>query len=209
MVDIQFMDKPFSQACENNKRPILEVLQRWLKNGDSILEVGSGTGQHAVFFGEELPELKWQTADMEINHAGILAWLESAWAVDTCRQVMPPVELSACGNWPDREFDAVYSANTFHIMGWSDVECFFPNAGKALKPGGYLLVYGPFNYSGQFTSESNRAFDSWLRGQHPRQGIRDFEAVCELALQSGLDFIEDNAMPANNRTLVWQKSGSL
>ena len=200
------MNKPFSQACENNRQPILDVLSRWLGTAcSSVLEVGSGTGQHAVFMGEHLSHVQWQTSDLPENHRGILAWLEDAQSRNQCKNVLSPLNLDVATGWPNRTYDAIFSANTLHIMSWQHVEQFFPGAAKALEQGGLLCVYGPFNYNGQFTSDSNRQFNQWLGQQNPVSGIRDFEKVNALAASQGLDLQEDNAMPANNRLLIWQK----
>ncbi len=199
-------NKPFSQACENNKQPILEVLQRHFVKVSTVLEVGSGTGQHAVFFGEQLPQVQWQTADLPEFHSGICAWLEAAQAEGRCNNVTPPLALEAAGRWPEQAYDAVFSANTLHIMSWENVTHFFPGASSCLKSGGLLCVYGPFNYNGQFTSESNARFNNWLQQQNAYSAIRDFEAVNKLAAEQQLELVEDNAMPANNRLLVWRKA---
>jgi len=197
------MDKPFSQACENNKRPILEVLQRYLHDGDHVLEIGSGTGQHAVFFGSRLPHLIWQTSDVAVYHAGIRQWLAET-GLDNVR---PPLSLDVTdADWPIASTTAVFSANTTHIMSWPTVEAFIDGVGKILPAGGWFLLYGPFNYGGAPTSESNARFDQSLRARDPASGIRGFEAVDALALARGLTLIEDAAMPANNRLLVWRKT---
>ncbi|SCZ66312.1 DUF938 domain-containing protein [Thiohalomonas denitrificans] len=198
------MPKPFAESCEQNKAPILDVLRREFTDPGRVLEIGSGTGQHAVWFARHLPHLVWQTADLRDNHPGIHAWL-----VDGPDNVLPPVDLDACGgNWHGMEdFDAVFSANTIHIMDWPSVECLFAGIGQLLPVGGKFALYGPFNYDGRYTSESNRRFDEWLRERDPASGIRDAEAVDELANRAGLILRNDYEMPANNRTRVWRKSG--
>ena len=196
------MPKPFSQACENNKRPILEVLSRHLGAAGTVLEIGSGTGQHAVFFGERLPHLVWQTSDRGHNHAVIDAWLTDA----GLGNVEPPLDLDVdIEPWPSAETDAVFSTNTAHIMGWTSVRAFVSGVGRILRSGGLFLLYGPFSYGGRHTSESNARFDLSLRFQDPEMGIRDFEALNELASEAGMVLLEDNVMPANNRLLVWRK----
>jgi cyclopropane fatty-acyl-phospholipid synthase-like methyltransferase len=197
------MEKPFSQACENNKRPILEVLRRQLRAPALVLEIGSGTGQHAVFLGEQLPHLVWQTSDLAEHHAGIRRWLDDAGLAN----VRPPVALEVTTRpWPVGRADAVFSANTAHIMSWPMVEAFFAGAGEVLASDGLLLLYGPFNYAGVYTSESNARFDASLKARDPSSGLRDFEAVDALAVAAGLRLVEDAAMPANNRLLVWRKA---
>lgn len=195
------MGKPFSQACENNKGPILRVLERYLKGVPSVLEIGSGTGQHAVFFGEQLPVLRWQTSDRRENHPGIREWL----ADTRCSNVLPPLALDVTDeSWPVDSVPAVFSANTAHIMAWPVVQAFVRGVGRVLEPRGLLLLYGPFNYDGRYTSESNARFDEWLRQRDPESAIRPFEDVDREARAAGLSLVEDVAMPANNRMLVWR-----
>lgn len=194
--------KPFSQACENNKTPILAQLKTFFADRKCVLEIGSGTGQHAVYFGEHLPQLQWQCGDLSENHEGIQAWLNEA----QLPNVLAPLVLDAeASEWQLEQFDAVYSANTLHIMSWPQVEMTFKHIGKVLAEGGKLAVYGPFNYQGKFTSESNARFDQWLKQEAPHRGIRDFEAVNKLAENIGLKLVADHAMPANNRLLFWQR----
>jgi cyclopropane fatty-acyl-phospholipid synthase-like methyltransferase len=168
-----------------------------------VLEIGSGTGQHAVYFAPELPHLVWQTADVPQHHAGIRLWLEEA----ALPNVLPPLALEVNDtSWHSGRYDAVFSANTLHIMSWPEVAKFFAGVGKVLGAGGVLAVYGPFNYNGAFTSESNARFDVWLKARDPASGVRDFEAVDALARAQGLVLQQDIAMPANNRTLVWRRA---
>ncbi len=165
------MGKPFSQACENNKRPILEVLQRRLGDVSSVLEIGSGTGQHAVFFAEQLPHLQWRTSDLVENHAAIRQWIDDA----KLPNVLAPVALDVTEpHWPIGPVPAVFSANTAHIMAWSVVQAFLQGVGRMLAPGGLFLLYGPFNYEGGYTSESNARFDEWLAQRDPESAIRHF-----------------------------------
>lgn len=195
------MSKPFSQACENNKRPILEILARHLAAARDVLEIGSGTGQHAVYFGEHLRHLIWQTSDRRVYHDGIRAWVSEA----DLDNVRPPLDLDVTVEpWPVDTVDAVFSANTAHIMSWPMVVAFVAGAGRVLPPGGVFLLYGPFSYGGVHTSGSNERFDRSLKCQDPAMGIRDFEAVGTLAQAAGMALVEDNAMPANNRLLVWR-----
>ena len=184
-----------------NQGPILEVLQRHLGATRRVLEIGSGTGQHAVHFAAAMPWLSWQCSDRAVNLTGITQWLDEAALSNT----PPAIELDVDGPWPGNRFDAVFTANSLHIMGWPQVEAFFAGVGEVLQEDGLLIVYGPFNYGGEFTSDSNRAFDQWLKDRDPASGIRDFEAVDALARGVVLCLVEDNAMPANNRCLVWRK----
>ena len=198
------MERPFSQACDNNKKAILEVLKDYLNTANTVLEVGSGTGQHAAYFAQHLPHLIWQTSDQAEYLAGIRAWVE--WAkLDNLRE---PQELDVRRNWPSAHVSAVFSANTLHIMSWDTVATFIPKAADMLAANGKLIIYGPFNYNGAFTSDSNMHFDQWLKNRDPASGIRDFEAVDRLAHNNNLVLLKDHPMPANNRTLIWQKLAS-
>jgi cyclopropane fatty-acyl-phospholipid synthase-like methyltransferase len=196
------MDKPFAPACERNREPILAVLRPALAPCRRVLEVGSGTGQHAVHFAAHLPHLIWQTSDQVHHLAGIRAWLAEAGLANT----PPPLALDVAGPWPAGPYDAVFSANTLHIMAWEEVATFFAALPRVLRPGGLVLIYGPFNYGGRFTSPSNAQFDASLRAAAPQRGLRDFEAVDELARRAGLLLVDDHAMPANNRLLAWRRT---
>jgi cyclopropane fatty-acyl-phospholipid synthase-like methyltransferase len=191
--------KPFAESCEENKRPILAVLERLFAGVERVLEIGSGTGQHAVWFAQAMPHLFWQTSDREENHPGIRAWLEEADLPNTGL----PLDLDVTGVWPGQRFDGVFSANTAHIMSWTQVERLFQGVGRVLEPGGCFALYGPFNFDGRYTSDSNRRFDQWLKSRDPLSGIRNFEDLNQLAVEQGLSFRENIEMPVNNRILVW------
>jgi cyclopropane fatty-acyl-phospholipid synthase-like methyltransferase len=193
--------KPHAPACDRNREPILAVLRRHFSDRRRVLEIGSGTGQHAVHFAAALPDLTWQTSDLEENLPGIRLWLEEV----RLANLPAPLSLDVNGAWPQRGYDAVFSANTLHIMSWSDVEALFEHLQPVLEPDACVAIYGPFNYAGRFTSPSNADFDAWLKQRSPLMGIRNFEAVDALAQSIGLRLIEDCAMPANNRTLVWRR----
>lgn len=194
--------KPFSEASENNREPILAVLREAFAQASHILEIGSGTGQHAVHFGQYLPHLTWQTSDLAANHEGIQAWLDEA----KLPNVQVPIVLDVNQQpWPVAPVDGVFTANTLHIISWSEVVCLMAGVGQALQQGGVLCIYGPFNYGGEFTSESNARFDVWLKERNPVSGVRDFEAVCDAAMKNGLTLHQDHIMPVNNRTLVFHK----
>ena len=195
------MDKRYAPACERNREPILAVLRECFADRRDVLEVGSGTGQHAVHFAAAMPWLSWQCSDRAEHLPGIRLWLDEAGLPNT----PAPIELDVSGAWARRRFDAVFSANTLHIMGWPEVQQFFEGVDAVLATDGVLAVYGPFNYGGAYTSDSNREFDAWLKARDPRSGIRDFEAVDALAREIGLTLMDDVAMPANNRTLVWRR----
>ena len=192
--------KPFSQACENNKQPILNHLKTALQECQHVLEIGSGTGQHAAYFAANMPQLVWQCSDRAENIAGIHSWL-----ADT--NLPAPLTLDVRDtNWPDHpQYDAIFSANTLHIMGWAEVELFFDKVDSQLKPSALLCIYGPFKYGGECTSPSNADFDLWLKRNNPASGIRDFEAIRELAKHAGFQLVADHNMPANNQLLIWQR----
>ena len=198
-------DKPHAPACDRNRDPILAVLRGRFADRRHVLEVGSGTGQHAAYFAAAMPWLDWQCSDVADNLAGIRLWLDEAALANT----PPPLELDvARGPWPAAgTADAVFTANTLHIMGWPEVEALFAGVGTLLRDvaGGTLVVYGPFNYGGAYSSDSNREFDAWLAARDPRSAIRDFEAVEALAARAGLHLGADVAMPANNRCLVFSR----
>lgn len=194
--------KPFSESCVQNREPILAALREVFADCSEVLEIGSGTGQHAVYFGAALPHLRWQTADLPLHHPGIRQWLAEA----ALPNVLPPITLDVNqSDWHTRRYDAVFSANTLHIMSWFEVQNFFAGVGKVLEKGGVLAIYGPFHYNGAHTSESNARFDRWLKARDPASGVRDFVAVDALARGHGLVQQQDIAMPANNRTLVWRR----
>ncbi|HCA27498.1 MAG TPA: methylase [Betaproteobacteria bacterium] len=196
------MTKPFAESSEQNKEPILAVLRDVFTAPGSVLEIGSGTGQHAVFFSARLPHLIWRPTELAENLPGILAWMEDAESAN----IEPPIELDVrWAHWPVAEADGVFSANTVHIMGWPQVEHLFRGVGQALTADGAFCLYGPFNYGGRYTSDSNARFDAWLKARDPVSGIRDIEALAQLAAQSGLSLWRDYPMPANNRILVWRK----
>lgn len=240
------IDKPHSPACERNREPILALLREHFADRRRVLEIGSGTGQHALHFAAAMPWLTWQCSDRAAYLPGIGVWLDEAGLANTPAAVELDV---AAGPWPapsgevsraltpalsalhtlrappwergqlheQRQlsgpakqqprprFDAAFSANSLHIMGWPQVEALFAGLDSALAADALLVVYGPFNYGGAFSSDSNRAFDASLRARDPRMGIRDFAAVDALAQAIGLRLIADLAMPANNRCLVWRR----
>jgi cyclopropane fatty-acyl-phospholipid synthase-like methyltransferase len=198
----------WSEACERNRDPILAVLRRVLHDRSRVLEIGSGTGQHAVYFAAQLPHLHWQASD----HPDYLPGIAERLAEAALPNAPPPWPLQAVlrpapGLAPLPEaplgFDAVFSANTLHIMSWAHVEAFFAGLPAVMAEDALLCVYGPFNYGGDYTSDSNRQFDGWLKARDPASGIRDAEAVDALAAAQGLRLVEDVAMPANNRLRVW------
>lgn len=200
------LDLPFSAACERNKGPILDLLRSAYVDARAVLEVGSGTGQHVVHFARELPGIAWHPTDRK-------EWLESLDArirLEALPNVSAPIELDVTmARWNVPVIDAVYTANSLHIMPWPNVEAFFRGVGRILPEGGVLVVYGPFRYHGEYTSESNEAFDQQLRERNTGSGIRDFEAVHALARTQGLELVADHRMPAHNQLIVWRRPGGL
>lgn len=195
-------DKPFSESCERNKDPILGSLREVFARPARILEIGSGTGQHAVHFAAALPHVVWQTSDLPANHPGIRAWLDDAGLAN----VLAPIVLDVDSSWPAQVYDGIFTANTLHIVSWDLAQKLLAGAARLLKQDGRLAIYGPFNYCRAFTSDSNARFDEWLKNRDPVSGIRDFEAVVNCAEINGLRLEADNAMPANNRLLVFVKN---
>ena len=195
--------KPYSESCAQNREPILSVIEPLFRDRKDVLEIGSGTGQHAVYFAAKMPHLTWHTSDLAENHDGIRAWLNEAALPNTTG----PVSLDVLDRpWSAPEADAVFSANTTHIMHWDSVVALFAGVGHVLAQDGLFCLYGPFNYGGEYTSESNAQFDEWLHERDPLSGIRDFDDLDRLALQAGLRLEHDYAMPANNRILSWRKA---
>ncbi|HET7362360.1 MAG TPA: DUF938 domain-containing protein [Burkholderiales bacterium] len=193
--------KRFSDACERNREPILAVLRRLFADRRQVLEIGSGTGQHAAYFAAALPHLAWQPTDVAENLPSIRLWREEAQSPG----LLEPIELDVDGAFPAVGVDAVFSANTCHIMSWPQVERMFAGVAALLPAGGVFALYGPFHSDGKPTSPSNAQFDAWLRSRDPASGVRDAEAIVDLAQRHGLALAEDNAMPANNRLLVFRR----
>ena len=193
---------PFSAACERNKDPILEVLRLRFADRTQVLEIGSGTGQHAVYFARELGHLTWHPTEQLVY----LADLTERVKLEGPHNLRVPTLLDVRqAVWPVRGIDAMFTANTLHIMSWSEVMALFNGIGTVLAPGGVLCIYGPFRYAGRYTSDSNREFDRMLQERDPQSGLRDIEAVSLLADQYGLRLDADFDLPANNRLLVFTK----
>jgi cyclopropane fatty-acyl-phospholipid synthase-like methyltransferase len=193
--------KPFAESSEQNKEPILEILKSEFADCHRILEVGSGTGQHAVFFSEQLPHLHWICSDLEENHAGIQMWLDEA----PHNNIEGPLLLDAREDWPQLHADAIFSANAIHIMSWQAVQGMIKNIGEVLTSRGKLCLYGPFMVDGQHTADSNAQFDVWLKNRDPLSGIRDVTDLTTLLNLQNMELVNDYEMPVNNRILVWQK----
>ena len=196
------MTYSISDACERNKEPILRILTRALAHSRRVLEIGSGTGQHAVHFATHLPHVTWQPSDRGEYLPGLRARI----AHDGPSNLRPAIDLDVRNlPWPVEPVDAIFTANTLHIMDWAAVEDLFRGSGAVLSAPGVFCVYGPFRYGGQYTSTSNAEFDEYLRAKYPGGGIKNFEDVNILSGEQGLHLLDDHAMPANNQLLVWHK----
>jgi len=193
---------PFSEACERNKEPILGVLRQVFPEQGAVLEIGSCTGQHAVYFAEAFPGLTWQPSDQKEYLAGLSERLK----LQAGANVLDALELDVTRSWPARNYQAVFSANTAHIMNWQAVCAMFAGAGSVLAPAGPFCLYGPFNEKGQFTSRSNEQFDHGLRRRDPGMGIRDLEALETLANRHQLKLVRRFRLPANNSLLEFRKN---
>ena len=196
------MNKPYSESCDQNKDAILSVISPLFFLLTNVLEIGSGTGQHAVYFAEKMPQLTWHTSDCRSYLNGINAWL-----ADAClTNIKPPFELDVSkSQWPIVDIDAIFTANSVHIMQQQDVVNLINGVGKLLKQKDSFVIYGPFNYNGQYTSKSNESFDQWLKQRDPLSGIKHFEEIESLANDNGMRLVTDYEMPANNRILHFIK----
>ena len=193
--------QPYSEASERNKGPILEVLREAFAGCSHVLEIGSGTGQHAVHFALAMPQLAWQPSELPDAMPG----LRKRIFTEGPSNLRAPVTIDVTARpWDVRKVDGIFTANTLHIMSWPQVEAFFAGLPEVAKPGAVLAIYGPFGYAGAHTSPSNESFDRMLRARDPHSGIRDFEAVDGLARRAGFELEADHPMPANNRTIVWR-----
>lgn len=198
-------NKPFAEAALRNAEPILEILRRELAESVDVLEIGSGTGQHAVRFASALQHLHWQTSDLCENHDGIRAWIDES----KLSNISYPIELDvSTARVPADSVDAVYSSNTAHIMSFHSVSSMFTLVARALRPGGVFCLYGPFKLDGRFTTDSNAAFDASLRSNNPAMGIRELSDLEKIARKSGLRCTSLYAVPSNNLVVVWKKTTS-
>ena len=205
------LDKPldkrsYSPASARNRQPILEVLERVLPSAATVLELASGSGEHAIYFSKNLPHLTWQPSDVDDDGlASVESWVEH----EALPNVRKPLRLDVCADdWIDEPVDAIYCCNMIHITPWEMTEALMRGVGKHLKAGGRLVTYGPYRIGDEHTAPSNASFDHSLRSRDARWGVRDFEAVSEEAKKNGLVFVERVAMPANNFILVFRKDGA-
>ena len=196
------VERPFAPACERNRAPILDVLRGHFADRRRVIEVGSGTGQHAVHFAAAMPWLVWQCTDVADALPGMRAWIDES----ALPNLPSPIELDVRGRWPAGGWDAVFTSNTLHIMSWDAVTRLFAALPGATSPGALLAVYGPFNVDGRFTGPGNAAFDAALRAADPDRGLRDLEAVDALARGAGFEPLEVRTMPADNRLALWRRT---
>lgn len=198
-------EKPFAVYADRNGGPILDVLTDEFATVKRVLEIGSGTGQHAARFSAAMPHLAWQTSDLIENHPGINAWVDET----NLTNLLPPLALDVRnGEIPSDAYDGVFSANTAHIMSFAAVTRMFALVGQGLAASGVFCLYGPFRQQGNFNTESNAAFDQSLRSRDPDMGIRDLEDLDALAADNGMQRQRLYAMPANNHIAVWQRETS-
>ncbi len=198
--------KPYSESSEENKDVILNVIQPLLLEKKSLFEIGSGTGQHAIYFAQAMPHIQWHTSDRSEAIAGIKMWVDEYKVNGKLHNLHSPIPLDvAQKHWPEIKVDAIFTANTLHIMHWNEVQNLFNNMTKLLSEDGIVLAYGPFNYQGKYTSDSNARFDAWLKSGDANSGIKDFSVLVTLAENNGFKLFADYEMPSNNRILCWKK----
>lgn len=197
------MEKPYSAACERNRGPILEILKQFITREDKrLLEVGSGTGQHAVYFAREFPWMEWYPTDVQANLAGMKLWFDEA----KLSNIQKPQRMEVGKDeLPKLKFEIIYTANTFHIMHWKECKSLIKMFGGRLREGSRVFIYGPFKYKGEFTSPSNAEFDQSLKERDPASGIRSFEDVNNAMVKNGFELTLDADMPANNRMLIYTR----
>jgi len=197
------MNKPYSESCDQNREPIFSIIQPILSSASQVLEIGSGTGQHAVFFARLFPHLIWHASDRRDYLEGIRCWLKESGLPN----VSGPVEFDVSdSDWPQLDVDAVFTANSIHIMHAQDVINLINGVGHLLPDDGDMLLYRPFNYDNRYTSNSNANFDAWLKDRDPLSGIKNFEDIEVMATGAGMALVEDYEMPANNRILHFKKT---
>ena len=193
---------PISLSCQNNRDPIIEQLVLLFKQTSKVLEIGSGTGQHAAWFSPRLPWLDWQPSDLENRQDDINKWLHAYPAPNLCK----PIVLNVCEAWPKTPYDAVFSANTSHILSWKNVKYMITGAASVLPKDGIFCLYGPFKFRDIDMAPSNIAFDKRLKESSPNRGLRQVEMIDEIAQRLGLQMTGNLSMPKNNRILSWRKS---
>ncbi|MDW3095327.1 MAG: DUF938 domain-containing protein [Gammaproteobacteria bacterium] len=195
------LNKPFAPAAKENSNAILDVLKQEFKNTNTVLEIGSGTGQHAAYFSQHLSHLNWQASDKQEMLAGIAMWLNDK----NLDNALTPIELDVNLNWPQQHYDGAYAANIAHILHWNEIEALFAGLDQTLTNSAVFCLYGPFNINGKYTSESNQSFDQWLRNRDPQSCIRDKNDLDQLAVNNNFQASTQWEMPANNKILSWRR----
>jgi hypothetical protein len=195
------LKKPFAPAAEENRDAILKVLQQEFKHINTVLEIGSGTGQHAAYFSQHLAHLNWQASDKHTMLSGIAMWLDDA----NLETPLAPIELDVNLNWPQQSYQGAYAANIAHIIHWNEIEALFSGLDQVLIDSAVFCLYGPFNINGDYTSESNRLFDLWLKERDPESCIRDKNDLDQLAIKNNFQASSLWEMPANNKILCWRR----
>lgn len=195
------LKKPFAPAAKENRDVILSVLQQEFKHTNTVLEIGSGTGQHAAYFSQQLTHLDWQASDKRKMLAGISLWIDDT----NSKNLLPPIELDVSLDWPQQSYQGAYAANIAHIMHWNEIEALFSGLNKVLADSAIICLYGPFNINGDYTSESNRRFDQWLKDRDPESCIRDKSDLDQLAIKNNFQASAEWEMPANNKILCWRR----
>ncbi len=195
--------KPYAPAYDRNRDPILSVLHRVLPEQGQVLEIGSGTGQHAAFFSAALPHLQWLPSDLPPRLSGITQWCDQS-GNDKCLAPVAIDLLRASLSLP--RSDAIVCINIVHIVAWAGVQNLFKAARDCLSPGQVLYLYGPYRYADRPFEPSNEEFDRWLKVRDPLSGVRDFDAVRDLAASCAFDLSLDLPMPSNNRSLCFTRS---
>ena len=199
---LEAMTGPFNPAAERNKVPILVAIAPYLTHASTVLELGAGSGQHALYFASQLPHLRWQATEQPGNLTGLMLNLTSA----VLPNLAVPVGLDVLVQpWPWRALDAIFAANVVQCMAREAVEAMFRGVAASLAGDGVFLLYGPFNRDGRFTSDGNQQLDAWARSLDVRFGLRDRAALETLAGQHRLRLCDDQAMPANNQLLCWRR----
>lgn len=201
---MQEEEKPHAPSCDRNQEPIFEALLPLLKNKKSLLEIGSGTGQHAIFMAPKLPHLTWTLSDLKGRHRGMSLWLREKLILN----IRGPVHYEAgVTEFPNalKSFDVVFTSNTLHIMPWTSCMNLFDDLGKNLEQDALFIAYGAFKYGGEFTTESNKEFESWLKERDPKAGLKDFEKIKDELKKRSFELLDDISMPASNQLLVFKK----
>ena len=197
------MDKYHAESTIRNRTPILEILKKEIEGSKKLLEIGSGTGQHAVYFSKKLPQILWQTSDRSMNHESIIYWIKRY----NLKNLLPPLDIEIGLNEKNINdiFDCVFSSNTSHIMSLENVKKLFALVGKILNKNGKFFLYGPFKINLEFTTKSNEDFHEKLKAENKLMGLRDIEELDNFATENNMQNHALYEMPANNYLSIWKK----